>query len=143
MSGGFKRNVNPEYKFVEMDVRDRKIHKLIKGVEVICHLAAYAAEGQSFFSPIEVNDINITSMNNLLVAAVNNNVEKFIFTSSMAVYGDQEPPFNEDMWRKPVDLMAAQKLTVSGPGGACQARRSGKRRRVVRMGVSTPGERGR
>lgn len=87
-----------------MDVRDRKkVEKVFEGVDVIFHLAAYAAEGQSFFSPIQINDINITSMNTLLVAAVNYDVEKFIFTSSMAVYGDQEPPFREELPRKPVD----------------------------------------
>lgn len=42
-------------------------------------------------------------MNNLLVAAVNNNVQRFVFTSSMAIYGKQTPPFSEDMPRKPVN----------------------------------------
>jgi UDP-glucose 4-epimerase len=42
-------------------------------------------------------------MNNLLVAAVNNDVKKFVFTSSMAVYGGQKPPFSEDMPAKPED----------------------------------------
>jgi UDP-glucose 4-epimerase len=102
--GGNLKNVNPKCKFIEMDVRDRrKVEKICEDVEVIFHLAAYAAEGQSLFSPIQINDINITSMNNLLVAAINNNIKKIIFTSSMAVYGNQGPPFSEDMIRKPVD----------------------------------------
>jgi UDP-glucose 4-epimerase len=102
--GGSKNNVNPKCTFIEMDVKNKnKVDKICKGIDVIFHLAAYAAEGQSFFSPIQINDINITSINNLLVAAVNYNIEKFIFTSSMAVYGDQEPPFREDLPRKPVD----------------------------------------
>jgi UDP-glucose 4-epimerase len=42
-------------------------------------------------------------MNNLLVAAINNNVHKFVFTSSMAVYGRQNPPFSENMPREPED----------------------------------------
>jgi UDP-glucose 4-epimerase len=42
-------------------------------------------------------------MNNLLVAAVNNNVKKFVFTSSMAVYGSQQPPFSEEMLPMPED----------------------------------------
>lgn len=103
MLGGFKRNINPNCRFVEMDLRDRNVEKVVEGVDIIFHLAAYAAEGQSFFSPIQINDINITPMNNLLVAAVNNDVKEFVFTSSMAVYGDQDPPFSEDMPRKPVD----------------------------------------
>ena len=67
------------------------------------HLAAYAAEGQSVFSPCAINDINVRPMNNLLVASVNNDVKRFVFTSSMAVYGHQIPPFSERMPREPVD----------------------------------------
>ncbi|MCX8178482.1 MAG: NAD-dependent epimerase/dehydratase family protein [Candidatus Aenigmarchaeota archaeon] len=104
LSGGFMRNVNPKCKFIKMDVRNKKgVDKIVKGVDVIFHLAAYAAEGQSVFSPIEINDINITPMNNLLVAAVNNNVKRFVFTSSMAVYGDQKTPFDESMIPRPED----------------------------------------
>ncbi|MGQ9595799.1 MAG: NAD-dependent epimerase/dehydratase family protein [Thermoproteota archaeon] len=96
--------------FVKADLRDRnRVEEVVKGVDIIFHLAAYAAEGQSFFSPISINDINITPMNNLLVAAVNNDVKRFVFTSSMAVYGDQIPPFSEGMPRKPVDPYGAAK----------------------------------
>lgn len=104
LSGGHRRNVNPNCRFVKMNLMDReKVEKICEGVDIIFHLASYAAEGQSFFAPIRINEINITPMNTLLVAAVNKDVEKIIFTSSMAVYGDQEPPFNESMPRKPVD----------------------------------------
>lgn len=104
LSGGYLRNVNPKCKFIKMDVRNKKkVEKVVKGVDIIFHLAAYAAEGQSVFSPIEINDINITPMNNLLVAAVNNDVKRFVFTSSMAVYGKQKTPFDETMKPEPED----------------------------------------
>jgi len=102
--GGYERNVNKRCKFLRLDLRQKAdVMKLMHGVDIVFHLAAYAAEGQSFFSPIGINDINVTPMNNLLVAAVNNNIERFVFTSSMAVYGNQRPPFHEDMPRKPED----------------------------------------
>lgn len=103
--GGQMRNVHPDCKFVKMDLREDRhyLGALMKGVDIIYHLAAYAAEGQSIFSPIAINAINIEPMNNLLVEAVNNDVEKFIFTSSIAVYGAQEPPFVEIMQRLPED----------------------------------------
>jgi UDP-glucose 4-epimerase len=108
--GGKKRNVNPDCRFVRADLRRRsKISSIIKRVDVLFHLAAYAAEGQSLFSPISINDINITPMNNLLVECVNNNVQRFVFTSSMAVYGDQAPPFSEELNRLPVDPYGAAK----------------------------------
>lgn len=108
--GGSERNVNPECKFVKADLRRRnEVSSLAKGVDMIFHLAAYAAEGQSIFSPVSINDINITPMNNLLVEAVNNDVERFVFTSSMAVYGAQKPPFREDFPRNPEDPYGAAK----------------------------------
>jgi UDP-glucose 4-epimerase len=106
LSGGFERNVNKKSKFIKADLRDnQKVNQVFKEekFDTVFHLAAYAAEGQSMFSPIEINDINITPMNNLLVAAVNYNVKKFVFTSSMAVYGGQQPPFNEGMPTMPED----------------------------------------
>ena len=102
--GGYERNINQKSKFVKLDLRDFKaVQDLCKDVDVIYHLAAYAAEGQSVFSPAAINDINVTPMNNLLVAAINNNVRRFVFTSSMAVYGAQTPPFDETMERRPED----------------------------------------
>jgi UDP-glucose 4-epimerase len=106
LSGGYFKNVNSKSKFIKLDVRDfKRLDKLIKKekIEIIFHLAAYAAEGQSVFSPIEINDINLTSINNLLVSAVNHNIKRFVFTSSMAVYGEQSTPFNENILRKPTD----------------------------------------
>jgi nucleoside-diphosphate-sugar epimerase len=80
--GGKKENVNPDCKFVKADlIRRQEVKPLVKGVDLIFHLAAYAAEGQSIFSPISINEINLIPMNNLLVEAVNNNIERFVFTS--------------------------------------------------------------
>jgi len=108
--GGKKENVNPNCEFVKADlIRRQDVRPLVKGVDLIFHLAAYAAEGQSIFSPISINEINLIPMNNLLVEAVNNNVQRFVFTSSMAVYGRQKPPFDEKLPRKPEDPYGAAK----------------------------------
>lgn len=108
--GGKTCNVNSDCMFVSGDLRDPEfVDSIVKGVEVIFHLAAYAAEGQSVFSPRSINEINLLPMNNLLVSAVNHNVEGFVFTSSMAVYGNQPPPFHEGMPRKPEDPYGAAK----------------------------------
>ena len=108
--GGKEENVNPDCEFVKADlVRRQEVRSVVKGVDLIFHLAAYAAEGQSIFSPISINEINLVPMNNLLVEAVNNNVQRFIFTSSMAVYGQQKPPFDEKFPRKPEDPYGAAK----------------------------------
>ena len=111
LSGGFMRNVSKGCRFVKMDIRDaKKVDRVVRGQDIICHLAAYAAEGQSVFSPIEINDINTTPMNNLLVSAVNHGVKKFVFTSSMAVYGNQQAPFSEETLPLPEDPYGVGKL---------------------------------
>ena len=111
--GGFRENIPKGIIFKNIDLRDRfSVERLFKRYkpEVVFHLAAYAAEGQSVFSPIEINDNNITPMNILLVAAVNNDVKRIVFTSSMAVYGRvNQPPFDESMPRAPVDPYGAAK----------------------------------
>ena len=108
LSGGFQHNVNPACRFIERDLRD-DIEDVVAGQEAIFHLAAYAAEGQSVFSPKEINDINIRPMNNLLVAAVNHGVKRFVFTSSMAVYGNNVPPFHESFLNQPEDPYGCSK----------------------------------
>jgi len=108
--GGRMENVNSKCRFIRGDVRDRSlVDSVVKDVDIIFHLAAYAAEGQSFFSPIAINEINLLPMNNLLVSAVNHNVKRFVFTSSMAVYGNQHPPFEETLPRRPEDPYGAAK----------------------------------
>jgi UDP-glucose 4-epimerase len=109
--GGKMENVNTNCRFVKADLTDNEqVNSIFKDrVDLIFHLAAYAAEGQSIFSPISINEVNIAPMNNLLVAAINHNVKRFVFTSSMAVYGNQTPPFSEEFPRRPEDPYGAAK----------------------------------
>jgi len=104
LSGGYMRNVNPKTEFIKGDLRDNKIcEQAVKDIDIIYHLAAYAAEGQSVFSFDMINDINIGSTNKLLTAAINEEVPKLVFTSSMAVYGEGVTPFDENTPRNPMD----------------------------------------
>jgi len=81
------------------------------GPEVVYHFAAYAAEGLSPF----IRNFNYT--NNVLasVNVINACIKyksKLIFTSSMAVYGNQQPPFTETLPQKPIDPYGIAKYTV-------------------------------
>jgi nucleoside-diphosphate-sugar epimerase len=61
--GGKRESVSPDCMFVKADLIKREdVRPLVKGVDVIFHLAAYAAEGQSIFSPISINEINLIPM---------------------------------------------------------------------------------
>ncbi|MBD3164437.1 NAD-dependent epimerase/dehydratase family protein [Candidatus Woesearchaeota archaeon] len=103
--GGYLDNVNPDVDFHQYDCNFlNSMVKITKGADVIYHTAATAYEGLSVFSPhlITKNIFQITA--SVASAAIQNNVERFVFTSSMARYGTQEKvPFNEDMTPKPQD----------------------------------------
>ncbi len=105
LSGGRKEYVNPKARFTQGDLKDREVcKKVVKKVDVIYHLAAHAAEGQSVFTPRYTAETNLIGFINLLTAAINEGVKTFIFTSSMAVYGAQlQLPMKEEHPRKPED----------------------------------------
>lgn len=120
LSGGYERNIHPDCEFIKGDLRDTKVcERAVKGVDLIYHLAAYAAEGQSVFSFDMINDINITSSNRLLTAAINEGVPKIVFTSSMAAYGKAKPPMDESLPRAPVDPYGLGKAYVEGLLESC------------------------
>ncbi len=115
--GGYK-DFLPEhdnFKFynlnLEKDIQGVKDIFEIYSPEVVYHFAAYAAEGLSPF----IRNFNYT--NNVL-ASINivneciKNESKLIFTSSMAVYGDNKPPFTEDLLQAPIDPYGIAKYAV-------------------------------
>ncbi len=116
LSGGYKAFVTKgeKFSFVKLNLeRRKKIVELFEEhkPEVLVHFAAYAAEGLSPFIR------NFNYRNNLICSAnlINECIKhdtKFIFTSSMAVYGEQEPPFTEDKRPQPIDPYGIAKYAV-------------------------------
>ena len=116
LSGGYKAFVTKgeNFSFVKLNLeRRKKIVELFEEhkPEVLVHFAAYAAEGLSPFIR------NYNYRNNLICSAnlINECIKhdtKFIFTSSMAVYGEQEPPFTEDKRPQPIDPYGIAKYAV-------------------------------
>ncbi len=116
LSGGYKAFLpkGEKFTFAKFDLERRK--KVVELFEkhkpdVLYHFAAYAAEGLSPFIR------NYNYRNNLICSAnlINECVKhdtKFIFTSSMAVYGEQEPPFTEDKRPQPIDPYGIAKYAV-------------------------------
>ena len=77
------------FHFVKGDVRDSDIVKIAtKDTNVIFHEAALVSIPQSIKDPLLANDINLVGTLNLLQAAVERGVKRFIFASSAAVYGE-------------------------------------------------------
>jgi UDP-N-acetylglucosamine 4-epimerase len=86
------------FTFLEGDIRDFKICcEVTKGVDYVLHQAALGSIPRSLNDPITTNDINVTGFLNILRAAEQNKVSRFVYASSSSVYGDsQELPKIED-----------------------------------------------
>lgn len=112
LSGGDQDNVPRRAKFVYGSTTHKQaVNRAMKGVDVVYHLAADAREGLSFFRPVHVAQSNYVGSTNLLRAAINEGVERFVFTSSMARYGTQKVlPFVESMEARPQDPYGLGKL---------------------------------
>jgi len=111
MLGGYNDNVPKNIKFHNMDCCDfEKVKTIMKDVDVVYHCAATAHEGLSVFSPYEITKNNYLASVSIFSAAVNEKVQRIIFCSSMARYGDQKTPFTEKMNPKPVDPYAISKV---------------------------------
>lgn len=116
LSGGFRQNVNSKAAFIQASVVDHQaIDKLFNNYNInyVFHLAAYAAEGLSHFIKRFNYTNNLLGSVNLINAAVNSGkVECFVFTSSIAVYGKNQVPMNEEMSPRPEDPYGIAKYAV-------------------------------
>ena len=115
LSGGFRKNLNPAATFIEGSILDVSlINQLCEQYQFdyIYHLAAYAAEGLSHFIKRFNYQSNLIGSVNLINAAVNHNVKRFVFTSSIAVYGDNQLPMHEGLTPMPEDSYGIAKYAV-------------------------------
>jgi UDP-glucose 4-epimerase len=115
LSGGFRDNVNPKAEFIEASCVDHaKLSRLFNDhkFDYVFHLAAYAAEGLSHFIKRFNYTNNVIGSVNLINEAVNHNVKRFIFTSSIAVYGKNQLPMREDSTPAPEDSYGVAKYAV-------------------------------
>lgn len=115
LSGGYLDFVDPRLDFCEMDLNDVEFLDEIfesKNIDYVFHFAAYAAEGLSHWIRNFNYTNNVLSSVNLINCCVKYDVKKIVFTSSMAVYGSQSPPFTEDMKPSPEDPYGIGKYAV-------------------------------
>ena len=115
LSGGYKDFVHPQVKLYEFNLLDNEKVKEIflnEKPECVFHLAAYAAEGLSPYMRRFNYQNNIICSVNVINACINNDIKKIIYTSSMAVYGEQTPPFAEDILPAPIDPYGIAKYAV-------------------------------
>jgi nucleoside-diphosphate-sugar epimerase len=81
------------------------------GVGSVVHLAAFVNSPESVKKPLETHDINVNGTLNVLDACAKKSVEKFVFASSAAVYGDGNAlPLREECDLRPATPYAASKV---------------------------------
>ena len=114
-TGNIKNLKNPEndnLKIVKEDIRNSNLKELTSDIDYIFHLAAMASVPLSVENPIECNDVNVNATVELLKAAADNGVEKIVFSSSSAVYGDnRNMPLKETEPLMPTSPYAASKAS--------------------------------
>lgn len=115
LSGGFRENVDPRATFVEGSVVDAdRVDELFEAYpfDYVFHLAAYAAEGLSHFVRRFNYTNNLIGSVNLVNASIRHGIKRFVFTSSIAVYGSGELPLRENQPPRPEDPYGVAKLAV-------------------------------
>ena len=103
LSGGYIEHVPNGVEFHQLDITSDEIADLFKGVSIVYHFAAYAAEGLSPFIRKFNYRSNIVGTASVVNACIEGQVGRLVFTSSMAVYGVGNPPFKESDLPEPID----------------------------------------
>lgn len=107
LSGGYIENINKNVNFYNYDLtkNNKKLDYLFKEhkFDYVFHFAAYAAEGLSPFIRQYNYENNLIATTKLINMAIKHNIKRFVFTSTMAVYGNGQVPFNESHQQAPID----------------------------------------
>jgi UDP-N-acetylglucosamine 4-epimerase len=113
---GHKHNIAPflsnkNFNLIEGDIRDlATCHTACKGQDYILHEAALGSVPRSINDPITSNDVNVGGFLNMLVAARDAGVKRFIYAASSSTYGDSEAlPKVENKIGKPLSPYAITK----------------------------------
>lgn len=115
-STGKKDNIaellnHPNFTLIVGDIRNLNDCKAaVKGVDLVLHLAALGSVPRSINDPITTNDVNVSGFLNMLVAARDEKVTRFVYAASSSTYGDSESlPKVEDVIGAPLSPYAITK----------------------------------
>ncbi|MET4081161.1 UDP-N-acetylglucosamine 4-epimerase [Pedobacter sp. UYP30] len=102
---------NPNFELIEGDIRSiADCSTAVAGMDYVLHQAALGSVPRSINDPITTNDVNVSGFLNMLVAAKDANVKRFIYAASSSTYGDSEAlPKVEDVIGKPLSPYAITK----------------------------------
>ncbi|WP_092578500.1 SDR family oxidoreductase [Hyunsoonleella jejuensis] len=113
---GKRKNIEPflsnsNFTLIEGDIRSLEdCQNACKNVDYILHQAALGSVPRSIKDPITTNDVNVSGFLNMLVAARDAKVKRFVYAASSSTYGDHEAlPKVEDVIGKPLSPYAITK----------------------------------
>lgn len=113
---GKKENIasllkNNKFQLIEGDIRHiETCHKACKEVDYVLHQAALGSVPRSINDPITSNEVNVSGFLNMLVAARDTKVKRFVYAASSSTYGDStNMPKIEDIIGKPLSPYAITK----------------------------------
>ena len=113
---GFKAAVHPKAKFYELDIRDRvALDDLFEkeDIEGVIHFAASSQVGESMQDPLKYYDNNLHGTMVLLSSMVAHGVDKIVFSSTAATYGEPERvPILETDKTEPTNCYGETKLSM-------------------------------
>lgn len=113
---GFLHNLsgvldNPNFTLIEGDIRNfDNCKEAVKGIDYVFHQAALGSVPRSINDPITTNEVNVSGFLNMLVAARDAKVKRFIYAASSSTYGDSKGlPKIEEVIGKPLSPYAITK----------------------------------
>lgn len=114
---GFAEAVHPEATFYQGDLRDRNFLDTVLGkekdIDAVIHFAANSQVGESMTNPLKYYDNNICGTKTLLEALVAHGIDKIVFSSTAATYGEPECiPIQEGDKTEPTNAYGETKLSM-------------------------------
>ncbi len=116
LSTGHRSNVRDlegreGFHFVQGDMRDPDlVRKAVQGKRLVLHQAALGSVPRSIADPVRTNEINVSGFLQVLNAAKNEGVRRFVYATSSSVYGDiSDLPKEEDRLGRPFSPYAVSK----------------------------------
>jgi len=114
---GYKEAVHPKAKFYQGDLRDRAFVDSVldqeTGIDAVIHFAANSLVGESMTNPLKYYDNNLCGTKTMLESMVAHGIDKIVFSSTAATYGEPEKtPILETDRTEPTNTYGETKLSM-------------------------------
>lgn len=113
---GYEKAVHPKAKFYKGDIRNREFIDSVfdsEKIDAVIHFAANSLVGESMVNPLKYYDNNLCGTKVLLESMVAHGIDKIVFSSTAATYGEPESiPILESDSNKPTNTYGETKLAM-------------------------------